>query len=226
MKSPPGRGRSSGHPSQPCRVPRQSAHGFSLVELLLVVALLGFLAAVAVPTAAKMIRRARVFGALASIRQVFAVASSRPSGVERMSSSSPRSRPRDSSDCTPFRIARTMGPSRCRRTSRPLPVTAVRTPGPSRAHQPLTSQLWATRRSRRESSSGAWRPSKHARHGDVVRHLQRRPSPLGPSRLSSERRSPPAPGRGDLGTSDRVGRARSLLRRFFRAQLFAGDDRK
>jgi prepilin-type N-terminal cleavage/methylation domain-containing protein len=52
----------------------RSVQGFSLIELLLVVALLGIFAAVAVPAAAKMIRRARAFGALASIRQVFAVA--------------------------------------------------------------------------------------------------------------------------------------------------------
>jgi len=44
------------------------------LELLVVLALLGFLAAVSVPVAGKMIRRARTFGALASIRQVFAVA--------------------------------------------------------------------------------------------------------------------------------------------------------
>jgi prepilin-type N-terminal cleavage/methylation domain-containing protein len=48
--------------------------GFSLIELLLVLALLGIIAAVAVPVASKMIRRARAFGALASVRQVFAVA--------------------------------------------------------------------------------------------------------------------------------------------------------
>ena len=59
---------------QPFRALRRPVRGFSLVELLLVIALLGVFAAVAVPTAAKMIRRARAFGALASIRQAFAVA--------------------------------------------------------------------------------------------------------------------------------------------------------
>jgi prepilin-type N-terminal cleavage/methylation domain-containing protein len=62
------------HQPQPPRALRQGVQGFSLVELLLVLALLGLFAAVAVPTGAKMIRRARVFGALASTRQVFAVA--------------------------------------------------------------------------------------------------------------------------------------------------------
>lgn len=45
-----------------------------MVELLIALVLLGFLCAVTVPLAGKMIRRARTFGALASIRQVFAVA--------------------------------------------------------------------------------------------------------------------------------------------------------
>ena len=48
--------------------------GFSLVEVLLVIALLGVLAAVTVPAAAKMIRRARMLGAVATARQVFALA--------------------------------------------------------------------------------------------------------------------------------------------------------
>jgi prepilin-type N-terminal cleavage/methylation domain-containing protein len=61
------------HDTQCQRALRRAA-GFSLVELLLVVALLGAFAAVAVPTAAKMIRQARALGGLASIRQVFAVA--------------------------------------------------------------------------------------------------------------------------------------------------------
>jgi prepilin-type N-terminal cleavage/methylation domain-containing protein len=62
--------------NQPCppRAPGQAAEGFSLPELLLVIALVGIFAAVAVPTAGKMIRRARAFGSLATIRQVFAVA--------------------------------------------------------------------------------------------------------------------------------------------------------
>jgi prepilin-type N-terminal cleavage/methylation domain-containing protein len=50
------------------------ADGFSLPELLTVVALIGIIVAVSLPAADKMIRRARTFGALASIRQVFAVA--------------------------------------------------------------------------------------------------------------------------------------------------------
>ncbi|MCA1611751.1 MAG: type II secretion system GspH family protein [Acidobacteria bacterium] len=45
-----------------------------MVELLITLVLLGFLCAVTVPLAGKMIRRARTFGAVASIRQVFAVA--------------------------------------------------------------------------------------------------------------------------------------------------------
>lgn len=45
-----------------------------MIELLIALVLLGFLCAVTVPVAGKMIRRARTFGALASIRQVFAVA--------------------------------------------------------------------------------------------------------------------------------------------------------
>jgi len=59
---------------KPSGTARTLAEGFSLVELLLVIALLGLFAAVSVPMAGKMIRRARTFGALAAVRQVFAVA--------------------------------------------------------------------------------------------------------------------------------------------------------
>ncbi|HYK41177.1 MAG TPA: type II secretion system protein [Thermoanaerobaculia bacterium] len=48
--------------------------GFGMIELLIALVLFGFLYALAAPVAGKMIRRARVFGGLASIRQVFAVA--------------------------------------------------------------------------------------------------------------------------------------------------------
>lgn len=60
--------------TRPDRAFRPGEAGFGLVELLIALVLLGFLCAVTVPVAGKMIRRARTFGALASIRQVFAVA--------------------------------------------------------------------------------------------------------------------------------------------------------
>jgi prepilin-type N-terminal cleavage/methylation domain-containing protein len=59
---------------RPARICRAQASGFGLVEILIVLALIGLLAAVSVPLAGKMMRRAQTFGALASIRQVFAVA--------------------------------------------------------------------------------------------------------------------------------------------------------
>jgi len=59
---------------RPARIRRAQASGFGLVEILLVLALIGLFAAVSVPLAGKMMRRAQTFGALASIRQVFAVA--------------------------------------------------------------------------------------------------------------------------------------------------------
>jgi type II secretory pathway pseudopilin PulG len=48
--------------------------GYGLVEALLVIALIGLMAAVTAPAAAKMIRRARAFGAIAAVRQAFALA--------------------------------------------------------------------------------------------------------------------------------------------------------
>lgn len=61
-------------PTRPPRLVRASEGGFGIIEMLVVLVLIGLLAAVSVPAASKMIRRARTFGALASIRQVFAVA--------------------------------------------------------------------------------------------------------------------------------------------------------
>jgi type II secretory pathway pseudopilin PulG len=59
---------------RPDREVRPGEGGFGMVELLIALVLFGFLYVLAAPVASKMIRRARVFGALASIRQVFAVA--------------------------------------------------------------------------------------------------------------------------------------------------------
>ena len=52
----------------------RSSRGFSLVEVLLVIALMGVLAGLAAPVANKWIRRAEVMAALSSARQVLAVA--------------------------------------------------------------------------------------------------------------------------------------------------------
>ena len=59
---------------RPARIRRPLPTGFGLVEILIVLSLIGLFAAVSVPVAGKMMRRAQTFGALASIRQVFAVA--------------------------------------------------------------------------------------------------------------------------------------------------------
>ena len=51
-----------------------ASRGFSLVEILVVIAIIGILALLAGPVAAKLIRRAEVMAALSSARQVLAVA--------------------------------------------------------------------------------------------------------------------------------------------------------
>jgi prepilin-type N-terminal cleavage/methylation domain-containing protein len=53
---------------------RRPQAGFTLVETLIVFALSGLVAVIALPAAGKLIRHSRDFGALASIRQVFAAA--------------------------------------------------------------------------------------------------------------------------------------------------------
>jgi prepilin-type N-terminal cleavage/methylation domain-containing protein len=53
---------------------RRPQAGFTLVETLIVVALSGLVAVIALPAAGKLIRHSRDFGALASVRQVFAAA--------------------------------------------------------------------------------------------------------------------------------------------------------
>jgi prepilin-type N-terminal cleavage/methylation domain-containing protein len=53
---------------------RRQQAGFTLVETLIVFALSGLVAVIALPAAGKLIRHSRDFGALASIRQVFAAA--------------------------------------------------------------------------------------------------------------------------------------------------------
>jgi len=58
----------------PLRRSNNLAEGFGLPEMLTILALLGVVGVATLPLAGKMIRRARTFGALASIRQVFAVA--------------------------------------------------------------------------------------------------------------------------------------------------------
>lgn len=52
----------------------RASRGFSLVEILVVIALIGFLVALAGPVAGKWIRRSEDMAALASVRQVLAVA--------------------------------------------------------------------------------------------------------------------------------------------------------
>jgi prepilin-type N-terminal cleavage/methylation domain-containing protein len=53
---------------------RRPQAGFTLVETLIVFALSGLVAVIALPAAGKLIRHSRDFGALASVRQVFAAA--------------------------------------------------------------------------------------------------------------------------------------------------------
>jgi prepilin-type N-terminal cleavage/methylation domain-containing protein len=53
---------------------RRAQAGFTLVETLIVFALSGLVAVIALPAAGKLIRHSRDFGALASVRQVFAAA--------------------------------------------------------------------------------------------------------------------------------------------------------
>ena len=61
------------HPARSSRR-RTTSRGFSLVEILVVMALIGILVGIAGPLAAKLIRRSEDMAALSSLRQVLAVA--------------------------------------------------------------------------------------------------------------------------------------------------------